>query len=617
MSVDGGTSEGGAAGATAEDGPQGDGPQEARARGRVAGYARTLAGHLAAQRGAVTVLAALLLVEVALQAAGPYLLRAFVDGALAREARSALVALAVVYLLAALGGQAVAVLTQYLGARVAWRGANRMRARLVRHCLRLDLTYYHRHPPGELVDRMDGDVTRLANFLSRMSLVIAAQLLLVTVVLVALFTLDWRFGAVYVPFCALAVLLLATLLGRALPQLAEARQAGADLLGFLEERAGATEDIRGCGAGPHVTRELWRVLGRQYAAALRAARATVRWPAAVQALTQVSLALALSLGAWLHASGRISTGTVFAALSYVTLLRAPLMGITTQFGDLEEALVSLRRTDELLAEPAAVGDGGGAVPPRGPLGLEFDRVCFGYPASRTSLRTPSRTVLREVSFALPPGERLALVGPTGSGKSTLARLLFRFHDPDSGAVRLGGRDASAYGLAALRGRVALVPQEVQLLHASLRDNLTFHDPAVTDDRLLAAVDRVGLTPWYRGLDHGLDTLVGDGGAGLSAGEAQLVALVRAFLRDPGLVVFDEVSARLDPHTERLLRRATGRFLHGRTAVVVAHRLETLRATDRVLVLDQGRVREYGRWADLLADPASALHPMLRAGEATL
>jgi ABC-type multidrug transport system fused ATPase/permease subunit len=208
---------------------------------------------------------------------------------------------------------------------------------------------------------------------------------------------------------------------------------------------------------------------------------------------------------------------------------------------------------------------------------------------------------------------LGLLGRTGSGKTTISRLLFRLYDPPVGVVRLGGADIRSLPLAALRERVGLVTQDVQLFGGTLRDNVGLFDRNVPDTRLRDVFAELGLEGWLRTLSDGLETRLGAGGRGLSAGEAQLVALARVFLKDPGLVVLDEASSRLDPATQRLLERALTRLLDGRTGVVVAHRLETVERADRILILEDGGVAELGRRDALARDPGSRFARLLRVG----
>jgi ABC-type multidrug transport system fused ATPase/permease subunit len=230
--------------------------------------------------------------------------------------------------------------------------------------------------------------------------------------------------------------------------------------------------------------------------------------------------------------------------------------------------------------------------------------------------TPPVPVLRDITFDLPPGRVLGLLGRTGSGKTTLIRLLLRLYDPDAGAVRLGDEaavDIRHVTLHELRGRVGVVTQEIQLFNASIRDNLTFFDDEITDARIRAVLDDLGLTPWLASLPEGLETVLEADGGGLSAGEAQLLAFTRIFLRDPGLVILDEATSRLDPATEALIERAVDRLVADRTAVVIAHRLGTVQRADEILILEDGRILEKGRRTALAADPTSHFAHLLRTG----
>jgi ATP-binding cassette, subfamily B, bacterial len=228
-------------------------------------------------------------------------------------------------------------------------------------------------------------------------------------------------------------------------------------------------------------------------------------------------------------------------------------------------------------------------------------------------------VLDGVSFELAAGKVLGVLGRTGSGKTTLTRLLFRLYDVDEGGIVLHGRDLRTVPLSDLRRHVGMVTQDVQLFEATVRDNLTLfraYDrsrPPIADADILTAVETLGLGDWLRGLPDGLDTVLKSGGQGLSAGQAQLLAFTRVFLRDPKLVVLDEASSRLDPATEHLLERAIDRLLAGRTGIIIAHRLRTVQRADDILILENGRCLEYGPRAALAQDPSSRFARLLQTG----
>jgi ATP-binding cassette subfamily B protein len=237
--------------------------------------------------------------------------------------------------------------------------------------------------------------------------------------------------------------------------------------------------------------------------------------------------------------------------------------------------------------------------------VEFSGVSFSY--------LPERSVLKDLSFELRPGRVLGVLGRTGSGKTTLSRLIFRLYDTDRGAVRLGGVDIREVRLDELRRRVGMVTQDVQLFNASVRDNLTLFDRTVEDGRIVRSLHDLGLDAWLRSLPEGLDTVLAAGGDQLSAGEAQLVAFARVFLRDPDLVILDEASSRLDPATASMVERAVDSLLEGRTAIIIAHRLATLERVDDILIIEDGRVLEHGPREALAAAERSRYSGLLRTG----
>jgi ABC-type multidrug transport system fused ATPase/permease subunit len=256
-----------------------------------------------------------------------------------------------------------------------------------------------------------------------------------------------------------------------------------------------------------------------------------------------------------------------------------------------------------LTLDTSLTEGDGAAVPEGALSVEFEEVDFAY--------SKDETLLRGVNLAIPAGTVVGLLGRTGSGKSSLTRLLFRLYDPTKGIIRLGGVDLRRPRLNDLRQRISMVTQDVQLFNASVRDNITFFNRDVSDARIMAVIGDLGLSQWFDIFPEGLDTVLASGGGGLSAGEAQLLALVRAFLQDPGLVVLDEPSSRLDPATERLLERAMARLLDGRTAIIIAHRLATVERADHIVILDHGIIVEHGPRAPLARDSSSRFYHLLQ------
>jgi len=561
-----------------------------------------LLNYLRPQWPRVAALAALLFSGISLQLLTPQILARFIDLARGGAEQEVLVRLAGLFLAAALTGQVISALSVYASENVGWTATNKVREDLALHCLRLDLPFHNAKTPGEMIERVDGDVTQLSGFFSQFVIKVLGNVILLLGILVLLYRANWGVGLVYTVFTLGTLLILRRLMELAIPYFKESRQAGAILLGFLEERLSGTEDIRASGAVPYVLRRLSEALRNQLEKSRRAwLRGTMMW-ATTAILLVVGNALAFGMGAWLLRRGIITIGTVYLFFHYAEMLRRPLEQITRQMQELQRATASISRVGDLLALETATKDG--AVPlPGAALAVDVDHVSFGY--------VPDDLVLRDISFRLEPGRVLGLLGRTGSGKTTIGRLFARFYDPTAGAIRLGGTDVRDMSLDDLRGRVGLVTQDVQLFHASVRDNLTFFDPTISDARIVEVLRELELLEWMQSLPEGLDTQIGP--RSLSAGEAQLLAFARVFFKDPGLVILDEASSRLDPATEQLVERAVGALRRGRTAIIIAHRLATVQRADEILILDDGAVLEHGARARLAADPSSRFASLLRTG----
>ena len=300
----------------------------------------------------------------------------------------------------------------------------------------------------------------------------------------------------------------------------------------------------------------------------------------------------------------MTVGEAFAFFFYATLLIQPMSNMSHQVEQVQQAIAGGRRVLALLDTKPTMVDGRDESLPAGPLDVTFESLTFGY--------DPGLPVLHDVDLHIPAGATLGVIGRTGAGKSSLARLLVRLHDPDQGAVRIDSVDISTLTRHHLRTRVALVTQDVHVLHATVRDNLTLFDATIDDDALFRALDQLGLDRWLSGLPDGLDTVVEQGGAGMSAGESQLLAFGRALLVDPSVVVLDEASSRLNPATETALEHAVDGLLDGRTGIVIAHRLTTLERCDLLAVFEHGRLIEFGDRATLAEDPDSHYSTLLRA-----
>jgi ATP-binding cassette subfamily B protein len=573
-------------------------------------YWQLFAKYLRPQLPRAVLLGVLLLIGIGLRVVNPQIVRHFIDEAQSGAVLSSLYLAGGTFLSFALITQALSVITIYLSELVGWTATNNLRADLALHALRLDMTFHNDKTPGDMIERIDGDVMDLAIFFSQLVVRILGNAVLLVGVLVALMLEDWRIGVVYLVFCAATMFGLRWFSARAEPYFKASRDAHSDLFGFLEERLGGTEDLRSSGAGAYVIKRLYDFGRRMTRTETNAGVHGVYVWMTFSVAHGIGFAIALVAGALLVWSGSITIGTAFLLVYYNDVLFEPMRHLTMQLEHFQKSAASIARLRELLSRQSRIQSAGAAHLPSG-VPLRFDGVTFGY-----AVDDP---VLREVDFDLPPGRVIGVLGRTGSGKTTLARLIFRLYDVTKGAVKMSTPDGHTVDvrdlpITELPQRVGMVTQDVQIFRGTVRQNLTLFDASIPDARVREVIDDLELGEWFARQPHGLDSELESGGKGLSAGEAQLLAFARVFLRNPGLVILDEASSRLDPATERRIEHAIDKLLgdRTRTALIIAHRLSTVQRADQILILERGGVVEQGERAALMQDESSRFSRLLRA-----
>ncbi|TWP48827.1 ABC transporter ATP-binding protein [Lentzea tibetensis] len=557
--------------------------------------------YLGPQRASVVVMAVLLLCSIALEIAEPRIAAFFIESVQLGRAESTLVGISLVFLAVAAFRQLAKVIAAYASERVSWTATNAAREDLAAHVLSLDLGFHESRSPGELIERIDGDVNQVAEFFSSLIVHLIGNAVLVLGILGALTFVDWRIGLTFAAITLLGYFFLAQVAGVATVKWEADREQSAKFFGYVSESMRATEDLKSSNATEYALSRFHKHLRSWLPVKVRAEG----WGSAIWVVLSLVFtagsAFAFGYGGFFYQNGTVSLSGVFLIIAYATMLNTPMEVLRHQVQALQQASAAIRRMAELFGHKPTILDGTRTLQ-KGALSVRFDHVTFSY---------QDKKILDELTFEVPAGTSFGLVGRTGAGKSTIAHLMFRMYDPVQGRVLLGEVDTRDATLSSLRSQVGFVTQDVQVFDATLRENLTFFDRSVDDSLLLSVLDTLELRPWLDGLPDGLSSRISP--SSLSAGQAQLLALARVFLKDPGLVILDEPSSKLDLVTEAMVERALDRMLAGRTSIIIAHRLDTILRTDHTLVLSQGAVVEHGVTADLLADPDSHLSELYRVG----
>ncbi|MBV7333510.1 ABC transporter ATP-binding protein/permease [Chloroflexi bacterium TSY] len=552
----------------------------------------------------------LLLIVIGLQLYSPLILSRFIDAAVEGEPLHVLLRIAAVFLGLAIAIQITSVIETYVAENLGMMATNQLRADVALHCLQLDMSFHISRTPGELIERIDGDVTALGNFFSRFVVLLVGNALLVIGILMTLTRIDLWLAGMLTVMTIVGLLIIMRIRDVAVPSITAVRQAMTNLLSFLEERLGGIDDLHANGATEFSVEQL-REHGYTHLQMARKMNVILVFTVSASRLFfTVVTAITLVFIVNLYTNQIITLGTAYLIYRYTDMLMRPVEEISRQMQDFQKAIASVVRVRELVETESKIVDTGRKKLPlhnRVSAGVktEFANVSFSY--------TLGKPVLHDISFSLEPGEVLGILGHTGSGKTTLTRLLFRLYEPTVGTIRLNNENLPELTLPDLRRQIGLVTQDVQLFDATVRDNLTFFDHSIDDERIMTTLNEVGLASWVETLPSGLDTKLDYHHSHLSAGEAQLLAFTRVFLSNPALIVLDEASSRLDPITEQHIERALDRLLMNRTAIVIAHRLATVQRVDTIMIMENGRIVEYGPREELATSPTTKFAHLLQVG----
>ncbi len=526
---------------------------------------------------------------------------------------SLVITLALVVVGLALLEAVLSIVQRWYSARIGEGLIYDMRAAVYAHVQRMPIAFFTRTQTGALITRLNNDVLGAQQAFTGTLSQVVSNVIGVTLTLVAMLVLSWQITLMSLVLLPVFII-PARIIGTRLQDLTrESYALNAQMNNTMTERFNVSGAllVKLFGRAEREDEAFRDKAGRVRDIGVTSAMYGRVFFASLTLVASLATALVYGFGGVLAANGDLGVGTLVALAAYLTRLYGPLTALSNVRVDVMTALVSFERVFEVLdLEPMVKEKPDAALVPRTTSAVEFDDVFFGYPtAEQVSLaslesvavldQTPSSTVLKGVSFRAEPGQLVALVGPSGAGKTTISSLVTRMYDVDSGAVRIGGQDVRDVTLQSLRDAVGVVTQDAHMFHDTIRANLLYAKPTASDAELEAALDAAQVGALVRSLPDGMDTLVGDRGYRLSGGEKQRMAIARLLLKAPGIVVLDEATAHLDSESEAAVQRALSTALQGRTSLVIAHRLSTVREADQILVIEDGRIVERGRHDELL------------------
>jgi ATP-binding cassette subfamily B protein len=578
------------------------------------GTARRILRFAAPYKRMLAIFLVLIVIDAVIGVANPLIYRDIINNGILGHRSSLIVALALLVAGLAVADAVLSLGQRYFSARVGEGLIFDMRSKVFAHVQRMPLAFFTRTQTGALITRLNNDVLGAQQAFTDTLSNVVSNLISVSLVIVTMLFLSWQITLVALAMLPVFVV-PARWVGRRLQAITrESYALNAEMNTTMTERfnvAGALL-VKLFGHPRAETGVFDKRAGRVRDIGITSAMYSRIFFAALMLTASLATALVYGWGGLLAVNGALNVGTVVALTAYLNRLYGPLTQLSNVNVDVMTALVSFERVFEVLdLSPMIEEKPDAVVVPRGPATVELDHVDFSYPtAEEVSLaslesvatleRTASKQVLFDIGFTAEPGQLVALVGPSGAGKTTISQLVPRLYDVRRGAVRINGIDVRDATLGSIRETVGVVTQDAHLFHETIRSNLRYAKPDATDDELTESLRAAQILTFVQGLPDGLDTVVGDRGYRLSGGEKQRLAIARLLLKAPDVVVLDEATAHLDSESEVAVQRALKTALAGRTSIVIAHRLSTVREADLILVVADGRIVERGRHAELLA-----------------
>jgi ABC-type multidrug transport system fused ATPase/permease subunit len=507
------------------------------------------------------------------------------------QMRIAATAGVVTVLIAVVAGAAMYVASYFIETLSQGIGDD-LRVRLYHRLQQLSLDYYDTNRLGTILSTLTSDVQTIQSFASTSTLNMFTNILTVVAMVVVMFLCRWDFTLIALAVTPLLAVFVIRVNKAIKTAVTEVRTHQSDLLATLQEGLQSIQVVQAFGREDHQERKLRKASMNTVTAWLRARRVSSVLSPVVSVAIALCTGLVLWRGSLLIMAGTMTVGALTVFLAYLAKFFQPVRDLAQMTNTIAQVSVAMERVLAVSQADTVIPEHPSAIEPRPFRGeIIFEHVGFGY--------DPAIPVLRDISFAIRPGEMVGIVGPTGSGKSTIASLIPRFRDADTGTITVDGVDIRDYTLRGLRAQIGFVLQETVLLRATVRDNIAFGRPDATEEQIIQAATLANAHEFIMRMPDGYDTMVGDRGATLSGGQRQRIGIARALIRDNPILILDEPTAALDAESEAVVVQAMERLMAGRTVITIAHRLSTLRNADRIIVVKDGMVAEHGTHEQLL------------------
>lgn len=559
--------------------------------------------YLKGERKIMIFLAIFFIVNIMLQIVAPQVLSYFIDSAQSGKSLKYISLIVLIYLVTIILKMVAGTCESYFAQSFGWKITNSFRKDVLAHFLKIDMEHHEKWTSGEVITRLDEDVEGLFSYFYTLIFKLVASTVFMVVALIVVALKNLVIAVVMLVFCIVSVWVFKAIQDYGTKLYVRSSAAVSKFNGIMKERIDNAVEIRTNAAEIYSLHSLNEAMKKRFKESFPAGMMYSKLWSASTALDAVSTVATLGIAVVLFGKGLITLGTVYLIYTYSQLIYNPLQEFRNNLSSMQEAKAGLIRVREMLDIESGIAEGTCETEVRD-IKLTVEDLSFGY--------SENNDVLQDICFELKNGDRLGIMGETGSGKTTLAKLLARLYEFKRGEILLNGISVKELKNENLHDTIAYCSQDVQFLHGTLRDNITIYNEDFSDVAINNAIKQMGLEQWFKKFPEGLDTYLEMGENNLSAGEAQLISIIRLFLKDPAIVILDEISSRLDYVTEQRILSALDVLTYHRTVIAIAHKISALRWTDIIMILNQGKIVEYGRKEELEKDESGRFYSLCKA-----